>query len=165
MLEGIPADTAYVGLGSNLGDKRANLEKALELLSGTPGVKLNRIASYYRTAPVGGPVQDWYLNTVAELITGLEPRRLLSALLEIENKLGRVRTIRWGPRTVDLDLLLYGCRESQDADLTLPHPRMIERAFVMAPLAELAPEFMLKGKTAVELATELKKTQSIEKLQ
>lgn len=164
-MEELPVNTAYIGLGSNLGDKRSNLEKALELLDSTPGVKLNRVASYYRTAPIGGPVQDWYLNTVAEVITSLEPHQLLSSLLKIENSLGRVRTIRWGPRTADLDLLLYGSREINDAVLTLPHPRMLERAFTMAPLAELAPELILQGKTALKLAGELKIVQSIEKLE
>jgi len=156
--------TAYIGLGSNMGDKRANLEKALELLGSIPGLQLKRVASYYRTAPLGGPVQDWYLNTVAEVVTVLEPHRLLAALLKTEEELGRVRTIRWGPRTIDLDLLLYGRREICDAALTLPHPRMTGRAFVMAPLAELAPGLILQGKTAVELAGELARSQSIEKL-
>jgi 2-amino-4-hydroxy-6-hydroxymethyldihydropteridine diphosphokinase len=163
MPEDIPANTAYIGMGGNLGDKRSNLEKALELLGSTPGIKLNKVASYYRTAPLGGPVQDWYLNTVAEVITSLEPHQLLSALFKIEDELGRVRTIRWGPRTVDLDLLLYGCQEINDAALTLPHPRMTGRAFVMVPLAELAPELTLQGKKAVELAEELRKVQSIER--
>ncbi|MDD4239344.1 MAG: 2-amino-4-hydroxy-6-hydroxymethyldihydropteridine diphosphokinase [Desulfotomaculaceae bacterium] len=164
MLEDKTEHTAYIGLGSNLGDKRANLEKALELLGATTGVQLKRVASYHRTAPLGGPVQDWYLNTVAEVITGLEPHRLLAALLKIEEGLGRVRTVRWGPRTVDLDLLLYDRREICSAALTLPHPRMTERAFVMAPLAELAPGLILYGKTAVELAGELARVQLIEKL-
>lgn len=158
------AYTAYIGLGSNLGDKRANLEKALELLDNTPGVQLKRVASYYRTAPQGGPVQAWYFNTVAEVVSSLEPQQLLTALFKIEEGLGRVRTVRWGPRTIDLDLLLYGRSEICSAALTLPHPRMLERAFVMAPLAELAPGLVLQGKTAVKLAEELASVQSIEKL-
>jgi len=157
--------TAYIGLGSNLGVKKANLEKALEILGVTPGVKLKRVAAYYRTAPLGGPVQDWYLNTVAEVVTNLDPHQLLAALLMIEEVLGRVRIVRWGPRTVDLDLLLYDCEEIHSAVLTLPHPRMTERAFVMAPLAELAPGLILQGKTTVELAGELTRVQSIEKLE
>lgn len=156
--------TAYIGLGSNLGDKKANLTKALELLGAAPGVQLKKVASYYRSAPVGGPPQDWYLNTVAEVLTSLTPHRLLAVLLKIEEELGRVRTVRWGPRTVDLDLLLYGGREIHDDILTLPHPRMTGRAFVMAPLAELAPGLILQGKTAGQLARELAGTQLIEKL-
>ncbi|MDD4239361.1 MAG: 2-amino-4-hydroxy-6-hydroxymethyldihydropteridine diphosphokinase [Desulfotomaculaceae bacterium] len=163
MLEDKTEHTAYIGLGSNLGDKRANLGKALELLAATTGIQLKRVASYYRTAPLGGPVQDWYLNTVAEVITTLKPLPLLAALLIIEEGLGRVRTVHWGPRTVDLDLLLYDRTESHSTVLTLPHPRMTERAFVMAPLAELAPGLLLQGKTAVELAGELARVQSIEK--
>jgi 2-amino-4-hydroxy-6-hydroxymethyldihydropteridine diphosphokinase len=165
VLEDNKAHTAYIGLGSNLGNKRANLEKALELLGGTAGVKLKRVAAYYRTAPLGGPAQDWYLNTVAEVVTNLEPHQLLASLLMIEEGLGRVRIVRWGPRTVDLDLLLYDRTELRSAVLTLPHPRMTERAFVMAPLAELAPGLILQGKTTVELAAELAKVQAIEKLE
>lgn len=155
---------AYIGLGSNLGDKKANLEEALKLLGAVTGVQLKKVSSYYRTAPLGGPVQDWYLNTVAEITVSLEPHQLLTVLLEIENRLGRVRTVRWGPRTVDLDLLLYDRRVICSSALTLPHPRMTGRAFVMAPLAELSPGLVLQGKTALELAGELSRTQSIEKL-
>lgn len=164
MLEEQTEHTAYIGLGSNLGDKKGNLEKALELLGAAPGINLQRVAAYYRTAPLGGPVQDWYLNTVAEVVTRLEPHQLLAVLLKIEEKLGRVRTIRWGPRTIDLDLLIYDRIEICDAALTLPHPRMTGRAFVMAPLAELVPELSLQGKTVLEMAGELARGQSIEKL-
>lgn len=164
MLDDQTEHTAYIGLGSNLGNKRDNLENALKLLSSTPGMNVKRVAAYYRTAPQGGPAQDWYLNTVAEVVTRLKPHHLLEILLKIEGELGRVRTIRWGPRTIDLDLLLYDRKEVCDPVLTLPHPRMTERAFVMAPLADLAPELILRGKTAAQLAGELARVQSIEKL-
>lgn len=165
MLENKSAQAAYIGLGSNLGDKKGNLEEALKLLGAAPGVQLKKVASYYRTAPLGGPVQDWYLNTVAAVSTSLEPHHLLETLLTIEKRLGRVRTVRWGPRTIDLDLLIYGSRVINSDALTLPHPRMAERAFVMAPLAELVPELVLQGKTVVELAGILRRIQSIEKLE
>ncbi|MCL6635573.1 MAG: 2-amino-4-hydroxy-6-hydroxymethyldihydropteridine diphosphokinase [Peptococcaceae bacterium] len=156
--------TAYVGVGSNLGDKRANIKKALELLGASPEVWLKRTASLYRTAPVGYSEQDWFLNTVAEVETGLAPRELLSLLLGIEEKLGRVRTVRWGPRTADLDLLLFGEEEIHSPDLCVPHPRMAERAFVMVPLAELAPDLVLPGRgRAADLARVLAGEQAIEK--
>jgi 2-amino-4-hydroxy-6-hydroxymethyldihydropteridine diphosphokinase len=134
------SSTAYIALGSNLGDRQANLDRALEMLRATPGVVVSKVSSYYETEPVGGPPgQAKYFNAAAELQTDLPPKALLSGLLEIEAKLGRVRGQRFGPRTIDLDLLLYGEQASDDADLTLPHPRMHERAFVLQPLAEIAP--------------------------
>lgn len=158
-------NTAYVGLGSNLGDKEANIKKALKLLETSPGVQVKRVASFYRTAPVGYTRQDWFLNTVAEVETGLKPHELLSLLLDIEERLGRVRTVRWGPRTVDLDLLIFGRETINAPDLIVPHPRMSERAFVMVPLAELAPEFTIDGRgKAAELAEALKKEQFVDKM-
>jgi len=138
-------EIAYIGLGSNLGDKEANIKRALELLNASSGVRVKRVASLYRTAPVGFTGQDWFINTVAEVETGLGPHDLLALLLAVEKKLGRVRTVRWGPRTVDLDLLLFGEERITTPDLTVPHPHMSERAFVMAPLAELAPELTIPG--------------------
>src|SRR5215831_14393260 len=132
--------TAYLALGSNLGDRRANLDRAVEMLRATPGVAVRKVSSYHETEPVGGPPgQEMYLNAAAELQTELPPKALLAALLEIEAKLGRVRGERFGPRTIDLDLLLYGEQASDDAELTVPHQRMHERAFVLEPLAEIAP--------------------------
>lgn len=155
---------AYVGLGSNLGDKEANIKKALEMLNTSPGVRVKRAASLYRTAPVGYTGQDWFLNTVAEVETSLSPHELLSLLLAVEERLGRVRTVRWGPRTVDLDLLLFGGEEINTPDLVVPHPRMGERAFVMVPLAELAPELTVPGRgKAVELAQALAGEQYVER--
>jgi 2-amino-4-hydroxy-6-hydroxymethyldihydropteridine diphosphokinase len=136
--------TAYVGLGANLGDPRAQLDEAVAALACVPGVELLGVSSVYESDPVG-PVQDQpaFLNAVAELATTLAPARLLAALHEIEDTLGRVRTIRFGPRTCDLDLLLYGDVVSDDPALTLPHPRLAERRFVLDPLAELAPLLVL----------------------
>ena len=131
--------TAYIALGSNLGDRRQFLEQALQLLRQAP-VQIVRVSSYHETAPVGGPPgQGAYLNAAAELETDLPPRDLLHLLLDIETRLGRIRQERFGPRTIDLDLLLYGDTNSDDAELMLPHPRMHERLFVLVPLAEIAP--------------------------
>ncbi|OAT80710.1 2-amino-4-hydroxy-6-hydroxymethyldihydropteridine diphosphokinase [Desulfotomaculum copahuensis] len=141
---------AYIGIGSNLGDKAANIKKGLDLLAGTPGVRLLRVAPYYRTAPVGYTDQDWFVNTAAEVATALPPEDLLAACLEVENRLGRVRTIRWGPRVIDLDLLLYGDRVINWPQLTVPHPRLHERAFVLVPLADLVPELTVPGRGRVD---------------
>jgi 2-amino-4-hydroxy-6-hydroxymethyldihydropteridine diphosphokinase len=129
--------SAYVGLGSNLGDRPANLWTAVLALSATAGVRVERSSSVYETSPVGGPEQGDFLNAVVEISTQLEPHALLKALQRIENELGRVRAERFGPRTIDLDLLLYDDREIDEPDLTVPHPRMRERAFVVVPLLEL----------------------------
>lgn len=159
-------NVAYVGLGSNLGDKEEYLRKALELLDTSPGVRVEQVASFYRTAPVGRTDQDWFLNTVAKVETILTPHEFLFLLLDLEEKLGRVRNGRWGPRTVDLDLLLYGAAEVDTPELTVPHPRMAERAFVMVPLAELDPGRVLPGQgKAAALAEKLAQVQKIEKVE
>jgi 2-amino-4-hydroxy-6-hydroxymethyldihydropteridine diphosphokinase len=132
--------TAYVALGSNLGDRRAHLERALDALRRAPGVEVTRTSSVYETAPVGGPPgQGPYLNAVAEVRTDLPPEELLRLLLEVEASQGRVRQGHHGPRTLDLDLLLHGDRVLSTPDLTVPHPRLHERLFVLQPLAEIAP--------------------------
>jgi 2-amino-4-hydroxy-6-hydroxymethyldihydropteridine diphosphokinase len=136
--------TAYIALGSNLGDRRANLDVALAKLREQPGVTVLRVSTYHDTEPVGGPAgQDRYLNAVAEIRTTLRPIELMRLLLAVEARLGRVRSERFGPRTIDLDLILYGQEvikvHEPDCDVTVPHPRMHERVFVLAPLAEIAP--------------------------
>ncbi|MBM3994306.1 MAG: 2-amino-4-hydroxy-6-hydroxymethyldihydropteridine diphosphokinase [Planctomycetes bacterium] len=135
--------TAYIALGSNLGNRRATLDEAIARLRLQPGIDVIRVSSYHETDPVGGPPgQEKYLNAAAELQTTLSARKLLAVLLAIETQLGRVRAERFGPRTIDLDLLLYGTDIVQvhepGCDLTVPHPRMHERAFVLAPLVEIA---------------------------
>ena len=145
--------TAYVALGSNLGPRRQNLRRAVRLLEEHQGVRVVRVSSMLETEPVGGPPQGPYLNAAAELRTELAPRPLLEVLLSIEDELGRQRTVRWGPRTLDLDLLLYENRTIEEPGLRVPHPRMHERRFVLQPLCEIAPEAVhpVLQKTAREL--------------
>lgn len=130
----------YLGLGSNMGDRHKELDFALTSLKNHPAITLIRAAAILETEPVGYLEQDKFLNTVAEIETGLEPHALLAVLQQIEQDAGRVRTIRWGPRTLDIDILLYDNLVLDDPQLTIPHPRMREREFVLLPLAELAPE-------------------------
>lgn len=130
--------TAFIGLGANLGDREGNIRAALARLDATPGVRVERVSALRETAPVGGPPgQPPYLNGAARLSTTLAPRALLERLLAIEAALGRVRAERWGPRAIDLDLLLYDDLRIEEEDLSVPHPRMRERPFVMEPLAEI----------------------------
>jgi 2-amino-4-hydroxy-6-hydroxymethyldihydropteridine diphosphokinase len=132
---------AYIALGSNLGERQRYLDRALQALQEHPHINVTRVSSYYETEPVGGPPgQGPYLNAAAEIETELEPAELLHALLEIEQGLGRVRRELHGPRTIDLDLLLYGEQIQDGPELTIPHPRLHDRAFVLEPLAEVAPD-------------------------
>jgi len=132
--------TAYIALGSNLGDRHQFLDQALQLLREHPQVRVGQVTSYHETEPVGGPSgQGPYLNAAVEVVTDLPPGELLHLLLDVESRLGRVRAERFGPRTIDLDLLLYGAEVSDDSELILPHPRLHERLFVLRPLVEIAP--------------------------
>ncbi|MBQ0921040.1 2-amino-4-hydroxy-6-hydroxymethyldihydropteridine diphosphokinase [Hydrogenophaga aromaticivorans] len=131
--------TAFVALGANLGDPAQALREALQRLSETPGLRLVRASSLYRTAPIDSSGPD-YLNAVAEIATTLTAPDLLTALQAIEQGAGRERPYRNAPRTLDLDLLLYGSARIHSPTLTVPHPRMGERAFVLVPLSEIAPE-------------------------
>jgi 2-amino-4-hydroxy-6-hydroxymethyldihydropteridine diphosphokinase len=132
--------TAYIGLGSNLGDRRDYLERALLLLQQQPCIEVGRVSRYHETAPVGGPPgQGNYLNAAAEVQTTLDADELLNTLMEVEAALGRVRSEWHGPRTIDLDLLLYGSLIREQPGLIVPHPRIHERFFVLEPLAEIAP--------------------------
>jgi 2-amino-4-hydroxy-6-hydroxymethyldihydropteridine diphosphokinase len=137
--------TAYVGLGANLGDRLANLQRAVDLLAEVPGVAVVRSSRVYETEPVGGPDQPEYLNAVVEIRTDLSANGVLEACLGVEARMGRVRTERWGPRPIDLDILTYDDRTIDEPDLVVPHPRMHERGFVLVPLAELDTDPMLPG--------------------
>jgi len=134
---------AYLGLGSNLGDRLANLRRAVGLLD-REGVTVVRTSRVYETAPVGPP-QPEYLNAVVEVATDLGPHDLLRVCLGIEERMGRVRVERWGARVVDIDLLTYGRERIEDPDLVVPHPRMHERAFALVPLLELDADPPLPG--------------------
>ena len=154
---------AYVGLGANLGDAQATLHGALRRIAALPQTQLLRSSSFYRTAPVdaGGPD---FVNAVAELLTTLQPLALLRALQAIELEHGRQRPYRNAPRTLDLDLLLHGDTRQDDPVLTLPHPRGHERAFVLQPLAELAPALTWPGRGAVAALAAAITDQPIDKL-
>jgi 2-amino-4-hydroxy-6-hydroxymethyldihydropteridine diphosphokinase len=137
---------AYVALGSNLRDPARQVRSGLEALARLPETRLVTRSSLYRTAPVGKPDQPDFINAVARLDTDLEPEALLQRLLDIERQHARVRGERNGPRTLDLDLLLHGECRIESPGLTVPHPRMHERAFVLAPLAEIAPDLDIPGR-------------------
>jgi 2-amino-4-hydroxy-6-hydroxymethyldihydropteridine diphosphokinase len=130
--------TVHVGLGSNLGEREANLARAAQLIAAIPGVALERTSWAFDTAPVG-PEQPRYLNAVVELNTRLSPYELLSELLHLEEEMGRVRGEDWGPRIIDLDILLWGDRVISEPLLQVPHPHLHERAFALEPLAQLCP--------------------------
>ena len=136
------AVTAYLGLGSNVGDRLAALTEALALLDAMPGLRLVTCSSVYETEPWGVTEQPAFLNLAAGFETTLSPERLLAAGKSVESKVGRTETYRWGPRVIDVDILLYGDEvvNSAEPDLLIPHARLAERAFVLAPLAEIAPD-------------------------
>jgi len=137
--------TAFVALGSNLGDPARQIRGALRALAELPGTRLVRASSIYRNPPEGGRDQPEFMNAVAQIETRLGPRALLGRLLDIERGHGRVRDYPNAPRTLDLDIVLYGDREVREDGLTIPHPRMLERAFVLVPLAEIAPGAVVPG--------------------
>lgn len=142
-------ETAYIALGSNLQDPCRQLHSAFEGLSRLPDSRLVAHSSFYRSAPVGYADQPDFVNAVACLRTSLSPRELLDAVLAIEQAHGRVREFANAPRTLDLDIVLYGAREVNEPGLTIPHPRMLDRAFVLVPLAEIAPDAVVPGRGCV----------------
>ena len=153
----------YLGLGSNLGDKRAHIVRAVELLREIG--RVHQVSSLFKTEPVGNPNQDWFLNCAVEIETILDPRQLLAATLAIERKLKRVRKIKDGPRTIDIDILFYGLRVVDKSGLAIPHPRLHQRLFVLAPLDEICPDFAhpVLGQTVKELAAGLQDQGGVEK--
>jgi 2-amino-4-hydroxy-6-hydroxymethyldihydropteridine diphosphokinase len=149
---------ALIGLGSNLGDRVSTLKGALAELNETPGVAVIKVSSLRETIPVGGPEdQDPFLNGAAVLETTLGPFELLRVLQDIESVHGRVRAVRWGPRTLDLDLLLFDDRIIDTPELTVPHPRLSARRFVLEPLAEIAPAAVdpVTKRSVIELLADL----------
>lgn len=129
----------YLSLGSNIGDRAKNIARAIGALA-SHGVKVTKESSLYETEPVEMTEQAWFLNGVVEAETNLQPEELMKALLSIEREMGRERRVPKGPRLIDLDILLYGSQEVHSAEVEIPHPRMSQRKFVLAPLAEIAPE-------------------------
>ena len=147
---------AFIGLGSNLDDPPAQIHRALQRLAALTGTRLVRSSSLYRNPPWGYRDQPEFINAVTQIETRLEPQALLGQLLAIERAHGRARDLPNGPRTLDLDLLLYGERTVREPGLTIPHPRMLERAFVLVPLAEIAPDAVVPGSGRVsDLAAKL----------
>lgn len=133
----------FLGLGSNQGDRLANLSRAVQRLGETAGIRVMQMATMYETRPVGGPPQEDFLNTVVEIDTTLSPHELLSTVKALEVQLGRTSSReRWGPRVIDLDILLYDDRVVQEPDLVIPHALMHTRRFVLEPLAQLAPDLL-----------------------
>ncbi len=142
---------AWIGLGSNLGNPGTQLKEALQQLENTPGIELSKISGFYRSSPWGKLDQDDFLNAVAMIETELQPGELLDVLLQIEQQMGRDRSAgRWGPRCIDLDLLAYDDLVIKSSSLELPHPRMHLRAFVLRPVLELDPDFMIAGKRSAK---------------
>ena len=137
---------AYLGLGANLGDRAATLNGAVDALRGTPGLRVTRVSAFYETEPQGLVDQPWFMNGVVEVESDLDPEDLLRACQAVEQTFHRQRLVRWGPRTLDVDVLLYGDLTLDTPDLTVPHPRMQERAFVLVPLCEIAPDVEIPGR-------------------
>ncbi len=148
-------NTAFLGLGSNLGDRQRYLSEALRLLAADPAIVVARGSSVYESKPVGVIEQPDFLNLVAQIETTHAPLALLSSCLAVESALKRERRERWGPRFIDIDILVYGDLVQLDDRLVLPHPRMHERSFVLTPLAEIAPDLMLKEVAIRDLAAQV----------
>lgn len=158
---------AYIALGSNLGDRELNLLRAVAETGKLPRSRVTGLSAFYETSPVGVTEQPPFFNAVLRLATGLSPLELLHSLQHIENVVfARTRTVRWGPRTIDLDLLLYGDEVINSAELTLPHPRMAERRFVLQPLCDLAPAVIhpLLGRTACDLLAALHSQETVARI-
>jgi 2-amino-4-hydroxy-6-hydroxymethyldihydropteridine diphosphokinase len=139
------SEIAFLGLGSNLGDRLAHLQRAVTLLAAEPGITPLSCSRVWETDPVGGPPQPDFLNIVLRVETRLSPHELLDACRRVESALDRVRDVRWGPRTIDVDILLIDDEVLEEPTLTVPHPRLAERAFVVLPLLELDPDPVLPG--------------------
>lgn len=156
---------AFLGLGSNLGDRQAMLRQAAARLRALPGIRILRASSVYETEPLGLTDQPWFLNQVLEVETALDPHHLLTAVQEVEASLGRRREVRWGPRTIDIDILLYADVTLRSPRLVLPHPALAHRRFVLVPLAELHPLLRLPdGRCVRDLLEALGDAQVVRRL-
>jgi len=157
---------AYIGIGSNLGDKVDQCERAISEILKVDRHKLLARSPFFKTQPVGYTSQDWFVNGVIKIETDLEPFDLFKTLKTIESKLGRMKTFRWGPRSIDLDILFFDDREIKTEELQIPHPLLHERRFVLIPLAEIDPGLIhpVLKKSIQELLENLKQDQGVEKL-
>jgi 2-amino-4-hydroxy-6-hydroxymethyldihydropteridine diphosphokinase len=144
-----------LGLGGNVGDPAQAIDAALVELQARRIARIDRLSSYYRTAPWGGVPQPDYANACAIGLTELPPFELLDAIKRLERDLGRVETVRWGPRVIDIDILYYGDLALQDERLVIPHRDLLNRAFVLVPLAEIAPDLVIAGRRVIEAARDL----------
>ena len=157
----------YIGMGSNLGDKVGQCEKAIAEILKVDQNKLLAKSSFFKTKPLGYSSQDWFINGVIKVETELDPLQLLRVLKRIESKLGRGETFHWGPRTIDLDILFFGEREIRTEELQIPHPRLLERQFVLIPLAEIDRDLIhpVLKKSIGELLEDMKEDQGVEKIE
>ena len=146
--ERVPGESldAILALGSNVGDKAANIARAITMLCAAGDIRIVKRSRDYKTPPWGVLDQDWFVNACISIATKLAPHELLRRCQQVENRMGRVRGKRWGPRIIDVDILVHRTGPVASADLTLPHPRITERAFVLAPLADIAPDFEINGR-------------------
>lgn len=151
-------ETAYIGLGGNVGDVVKTMAGALKQFDDNKGISVLAVSNVYRTSPWGVEDQDWFHNACAKLAVSLQPIELLDECLKIEQHYGRERRIRWGPRTLDLDVLLFGSQSIETDRLTVPHPRMTEREFVVLPLADIAPDLRVNGAPIREWMIKLEDT-------
>jgi 2-amino-4-hydroxy-6-hydroxymethyldihydropteridine diphosphokinase len=157
---------AFIGIGSNLGVPAENCEKAIRLLKATAEIEVVAQSSLYESEPVGKTDQNWFVNAVVAIRTSLTPEALLDTVLKIEKDLGRERREKWGPRIIDLDLLAYENHVTSSIDLTLPHPEMTKRRFVLLPFSEFAGDYLhpLENKTIYDLLQELPQTPQVKKI-
>ena len=157
---------SYIGIGSNLGDKVDQCEKAITEILKADQNKLLAKSSFFKTKPVGYRCQDWFINGVIKIETELSPLQLLRALKRIESQLGREETFRWGPRSIDLDILFFDGKEIRTEELQIPHPLLQERQFVLTPLAEIDRDFIhpVLRKSIGELLDDMKEDQGVEKI-
>lgn len=158
---------AYIALGSNMGDRELNLLRAVAEIGRIPDCKVTGLSSFYETSPVGVTEQPLFYNAVLRVQTALSPHELLERIMRIESDVfGRTRTYRWGPRRIDLDLLLHGGATISDDRLTVPHPRMAERRFVLQPLSDIAPDLVhpVVGKSITELLGSLRTDETVTRI-
>lgn len=156
MTEPAPDFDALIGIGSNVGDKAGNIARAVNLLCRDGAVRLVRASRLYRSAPWGIAEQDWFANAAISVATSVPPHDLLRRCLAVEDEMGRVRQVKWGPRLIDVDVLTYRGETVDDPDLKLPHPYIEQRSFVLVPLLDIAPDVFVRGRSVTELAAAIK---------